>query len=246
MQTTFADLRPFTFLCPPQSQNSTRPISTHLRDQNPISNRHAAAHSLAILIQATGTDGQNPRFVQFLDARLRKVNAGRSASLSLDALDQDTVEKRSKSLDRPECGCLFSVSVSTKWSLASGLCCPRELACLSEDMIRGNRNRLKTYHLKGFVRYKRVEGVGEQLGVIDSTCLFLFTKDDSIRSSSSFEEVPTLFLPSSREPSRNANGHVTTPIVTKESCSICNSFKEVASKYIEAYFVRSSYPFDLT
>jgi hypothetical protein len=80
---------------------------THLWDQNLISDCHAARDSLAILIQAAGPDGQNPRLVKLLDARLREEDAGRSTGFSLNALDEDAVEQRGEGLDRFECGGLF-------------------------------------------------------------------------------------------------------------------------------------------
>lgn len=79
---------------------------THLGNQNPITNCHAAADPLSILIQSTGANSQDPRLVELLDARFREEDAGRGASLGLDALDQDAVEQRGESLDGLECGCL--------------------------------------------------------------------------------------------------------------------------------------------
>jgi hypothetical protein len=75
----------------PQLLSSTHdPIRagiTHLWNQNLITNCHVAANPLPIFVQATRTNGQNPRLVQFLNARFREVDAGCGPGFSFDALD---------------------------------------------------------------------------------------------------------------------------------------------------------------
>lgn len=86
---------------------TTAATTTHLRNQNLITWRNTTRNSLAILIQSTRTDRQNPCLVQFLDARFRQEDATRCLGLHFDTLDQDTIEQRRKGFDGFECCRLF-------------------------------------------------------------------------------------------------------------------------------------------
>lgn len=64
------------------------------------SNAHGKAR--AVLVDGTGTNGEDLGLVLLLDAALRKEDTGGGLGLGLDALDQDAVEEGSKALDVAE------------------------------------------------------------------------------------------------------------------------------------------------
>jgi hypothetical protein len=104
------DLSTRSHPAPSTASPSPGKVRTYLWNQNLVADGHAAADPLPVLIQATGTDGQDLGLVQLLDARLRQEDAGRGAGLGLDALDQHAVEEGREGLDGLECGGLLLVS----------------------------------------------------------------------------------------------------------------------------------------
>jgi hypothetical protein len=83
---------------------------THLRNQNLITRCNTRCDSLALLIEATRSNGKHTRLIELLDAALWEEDAAGGLGLGLDALDEHAVEERGEGLDGFECGGLFIVS----------------------------------------------------------------------------------------------------------------------------------------
>jgi hypothetical protein len=66
--------------------------------------------ALAILVESAGANGENLGLVELLYAGLGKEKTGGGLGLSLDALDEDAVQKRDEGLDRAEGGGLMRLS----------------------------------------------------------------------------------------------------------------------------------------
>lgn len=81
--------------------------STHLRNQNLVTGSNAHRNSVALLVQLTGSDGEDLGFVELLDGALWEEDTGRSLGLSLYSLDKNTVQKRSEALDAAKGGLQF-------------------------------------------------------------------------------------------------------------------------------------------
>jgi len=75
-----------------------------LGNQDSVTAGNTHRHTLAILIQGSGTDSQNLGLVKVLHARFGEEDAAGSLSLSLNSLDQNTVQERDKGLDRSDSG----------------------------------------------------------------------------------------------------------------------------------------------
>lgn len=74
--------------------------ATVLRDQHLVARAHTHRYALAILVESAGTDGQDTRLVEVLDARLGQEDAAGGLSLGPRALDNHAVEKGDERLDR--------------------------------------------------------------------------------------------------------------------------------------------------
>jgi hypothetical protein len=72
---------------------------THLRNQNPVANLNAGLDNLALTVKSTRSNSKNLGLRKLLNGVLRKIDARGSLSLGLDALDENAVEKRLKSLN---------------------------------------------------------------------------------------------------------------------------------------------------
>ena len=72
---------------------------TYLRNQNLVTSSDAHGNALAILVHGTGANCEDMSLVLRLDTALREEDARSSLWFGLDALDQDTVQERSKVLD---------------------------------------------------------------------------------------------------------------------------------------------------
>lgn len=81
-----------------------RGSGTHLGDQDSVANRHTHGQTRASLGERTGSNSQNLALVQLLNARLGQEDAAGRLGLSLDALDQDTVQQGDEGLDRSDSG----------------------------------------------------------------------------------------------------------------------------------------------
>lgn len=79
-----------------------RQQATHLRNQHLVTRSHTHGDLVAILVQSTRSNSEDLGLVDFLHAALREEDAGGGLGLRLDALDQDTVQKRNKVLDVAE------------------------------------------------------------------------------------------------------------------------------------------------
>jgi hypothetical protein len=78
--------------------------TTYLRNQNPVTSCNTHCYPLAILVESTGTDSQDLGLVELLHGGLGEENSTGGLSISLDALNEDAVEKRSEVLDGSEGG----------------------------------------------------------------------------------------------------------------------------------------------
>lgn len=76
-----------------------RQQATHLRNQHLVARSHVHGDLVAILVQSTRSNSEDLGLVDFLHAALREEDTGGGLGLRLDALDQDTVQERSKVLD---------------------------------------------------------------------------------------------------------------------------------------------------
>jgi hypothetical protein len=70
-----------------------------LRNQNPIAGRHTHGQALAILVESTGSDGEDLALVQLLDRGLGEEDAAGGLGLGLDALDEHAVQQGDQVLD---------------------------------------------------------------------------------------------------------------------------------------------------
>lgn len=85
--------------------------------QNFVSRRNTGGHSLAIPIEAAGTNRQHFGFVQFLHTAFGQEETTSSLCFCLDPLDEDAIEERSKGGDGLECGSLDHLATDTGTSL---------------------------------------------------------------------------------------------------------------------------------
>lgn len=87
-------------LCRLHISGSARELHrTYLRDQDLVARLDTHGYSLALAIEATGTDGQDLGFVQLLDAGLGQEDAAGRLGLGFDALDQNAVEEGGERAD---------------------------------------------------------------------------------------------------------------------------------------------------
>lgn len=83
------------------------------RQQNTVTGLHTGLdQSTSLGVGDTGANSDNISLVELLGVLLRNVDTGSGLGLGLEALDQDTVEKRNKRLDRLD-GRLEQVSKRT-------------------------------------------------------------------------------------------------------------------------------------
>lgn len=86
--------------------------ATILRDQHAVAGLDTHGHALALLVEETGSDGEDLALVQLLDAGLREEDAAGGLGLGLNALHEDAVQQGDEVLDRSESGRLELVSLS--------------------------------------------------------------------------------------------------------------------------------------
>lgn len=78
--------------------------ATILRDQHAVAGLDTHGHALALLVEETGSDGEDLALVQLLDAGLREEDAAGGLGLGLNALHEDAVQQGDEVLDRSESG----------------------------------------------------------------------------------------------------------------------------------------------
>lgn len=76
--------------------------ATYLRDQDVVTGSNAHGKARTVLVDGTRANGEDLGLVLLLDAALGEEDTGGGLGLGLDALDQDAVEKGSKTLDVTE------------------------------------------------------------------------------------------------------------------------------------------------
>lgn len=76
--------------------------TTELRDQDVVTGSNAHGKARTVLVDGTRANGEDLGLVLLLDAALGEEDTGGGLGLGLDALDQDAVEKGSKTLDVTE------------------------------------------------------------------------------------------------------------------------------------------------
>jgi hypothetical protein len=79
---------------------------SYLGNENAVANGNAHGQALALLVQTTGSDGQDLGLVQLLNARLGQEDAAGSLGLSLDALDENAVQQGGQRADGSDGGSL--------------------------------------------------------------------------------------------------------------------------------------------
>jgi len=72
---------------------------TYLRDQNLIARLYARCDPLSVLVNCTGSNGQDLCLVELLHSGLGEEDTGCGLGLWLEALDKDAVEERGERLD---------------------------------------------------------------------------------------------------------------------------------------------------
>lgn len=82
---------------------------THGRDQDTVTSLDGDLNALSVLVKASGSDSEDASLRELLNGRLGEEDSGGGLGLSLDALDEDTVEEGGKSLDGAEGGGLSSL-----------------------------------------------------------------------------------------------------------------------------------------
>lgn len=80
--------------------------ATYLRNQHAITGLDAARDTLAVLVEAPGSDSQHLGLVELLDRRLGQEDARGRLGLGLDALHQHAVEEGRQGANGFECGSL--------------------------------------------------------------------------------------------------------------------------------------------
>lgn len=72
---------------------------TYHGNQDLVTSGNAHGETLAILVEGTGANSEDLGLVELLDTALREEDTGGGLGLGLDALDEDAVQERGKSLD---------------------------------------------------------------------------------------------------------------------------------------------------
>jgi hypothetical protein len=83
-----------------------------LGNEDAITLGNTHGDTLAILVESAGANGENLGLVELLDAGLGKEETWGGLGLSLDALDEDAVQKGDEGLDRTEGGGLNAIELS--------------------------------------------------------------------------------------------------------------------------------------
>jgi hypothetical protein len=78
--------------------------TTKLGDQDAVADSDAHGQALAILVEATGSDGEDLGLVQLLDARLGQEDAAGRLGLGLDTLHENAVQEGGEGADRSDGG----------------------------------------------------------------------------------------------------------------------------------------------
>lgn len=92
--------------CHPDVSQHIHPISayagvaqTHLRNQDPVSHRHAHRQALPLFIYPAGADGQDFGLVELLLRRLGDEDAAGGLGLGFEPLHEDAVEEGGDGFD---------------------------------------------------------------------------------------------------------------------------------------------------
>jgi hypothetical protein len=72
---------------------------THLGNQNAVSGSDAHRYPLAILVESTGTNGQDLGLIELLHGSLWEEDTTGGLRVGFDALNEDAVKERSERLD---------------------------------------------------------------------------------------------------------------------------------------------------
>jgi len=104
-------------ICPFEIGTYTLP---YLWNQDLVASLYAHCYSLALLVDTTRSDSQNLGLVQLLDGALWEKDTASGLGLSLDSLDQDTVEKRGEGLDRLDCDAGLELYLALPWDGSEG------------------------------------------------------------------------------------------------------------------------------
>jgi hypothetical protein len=92
---------------PPECRATTTNGQTYLGDQHTVTLLDAHGQPVALLVERTGSDGEDLGLVELLNAGLGEEDAAGGLGLGLDALDEDAVQKRSEGADGTDGGSLL-------------------------------------------------------------------------------------------------------------------------------------------
>jgi hypothetical protein len=95
------------FVVPEQAQFLIADLdwaAAELGDQDLVARLHAGGDALSVLVDGTGTDGNDLCFVQVLNGCLGEEDAGCGLGFGLDALHEDAVEEGRNAADRLDGG----------------------------------------------------------------------------------------------------------------------------------------------